>query len=444
MTRTDLLGIAVVLGLAFAMLAILGVPGRRHPAGEGLRKLAHIGTGILALSFPWLFSSLQPVLVVCGLSVAVLALVSAVPSVRARLGSSLYSVDRSSRGEFYFPISVALLYWLARGDKALYMIPLLILTFADAVAAILGTIYGRVSYESAGGRKSVEGSVAFFTVAFFAVHVPLLLFSNLGRGQTLLVALDIALVVTLLEAVAWRGLDNIFVPLGGFLLLHIYTAISVTALIFRFIAATVLVTGVLLYRSRTTLQASGLIASALALYASWGAGGWRWFVAPAILFASYSLFASADTVHTPRKDSVYAVASVAAAGLLWLFLAKVNNLAYLLFPYTVAYAAHLAILGWTLGVLRDPSQRAWRRGTPVLIKSWLLIFAPYIWMEGGTTAAVVRALLALLFCSVAFAAFCVVERRHHGLYADDGWRWLRQAALVTLLTSPLAFQWRLQ
>lgn len=444
MTRTDLLGIAVVLGLALAMLAILGGVGRRHLGGEGLRKLAHIGTGILALSFPWLFSSLLPVLVVCGLSVAVLALVSAVPSARAPLGSSLYSVDRTSRGEFYFPISVALLYWLARGDKLLYMIPLLILAFADAVAAILGTIYGRVSYEGVGGRKSVEGSVAFFTVAFFAVHVPLLLFSDLGRAQTLLVALDIALVVTLLEAVAWRGLDNIFIPLGGFLLLHIYTAINVSALIYRFIAATALVTGVLLYRSRTTLQASALIASALALYASWGAGGWRWFVAPVILFACYSFFCNEDALQGPRKDSVYAVASVAAAGLLWLFLAKVNNLAYLLFPYTVAYAAHLAILGWTLGVLRDPSQSAWRRGTPVLIKSWLLIFAPYIWIEGATTAAAERALLALLFCAMAFAVFCVIERRHDGLYADDGWRWLRQAALVGLFTAPLAFDWRVQ
>ncbi|HEY2468859.1 MAG TPA: hypothetical protein VGI45_13600 [Terracidiphilus sp.] len=441
MTRTDLLGIAVVLGIALAMLAILGLWGRKLPDAEGMRKVAHLGTGVLALSFPWVFSSLEPVLVVCGLSVAVLVMVSAVPSVRSRLGSSLYSVDRSSRGEFYFPISVALLYWLSGGDRLLYMIPILILTFADAVAAILGTIYGRVSYEGVGGKKSVEGSVAFFTVAFFAVHVPLLLFSHLGRGQTLLVALDIALVVTLLEAVAWRGLDNIFIPLGGFLLLHIYTAISVRELIYRFIAATVLVTGVLLYRSRTTLQASALIASALALYASWGAGGWRWFVAPAILFACYSLFGPEDALQSVRRDSVYAVASVAAAGLFWLFLAKVNNLAYLIFPYTVAYTAHLAILGWTLGVLRDPSQKAWHRGPLVLIKSWLLIFVPYIWIEGATIVAVEHALAALLFCCVTFTVFCMIEKRHHGLYADDGWRWLRQAGLVTLFTAPLVFQW---
>jgi phytol kinase len=439
MTHSDLLAICSVLGVALAMLGTLALCRRLISGPEGLRKIAHIGTGLLALPFPWLFTSLKPVLMVCGLSIAMLMIVSAVPSVRLRLGSSLYSVDRSSRGEFYFPISVALLFWLAHGNWLLYVIPLLVLTFADAVAAVLGTIYGKVSYDGMGGKKSLEGSVAFFTVAFFAVHVPLLLFSQLSRPQTLLVALDIALVVTLLEAVAWRGLDNIFIPMGGFLLLHIYTALPLRALVFRFIAAAVLVTCVLLYRSRTTLQASALIASALALYASWGAGGLEWFISPAILFACYSFFAPHDLIESARKDNVYPVASVAAAGLLWLFLAKVNGHPHLIFPYTVAYGAHLAILGWTLSVLRDSSQSPWRRGTVLVFEAWVLIFAPYVWLEGATTSAVECALAALVICAVSFAAFCIIERRHHGLYAADGWRWLRQAALVGLFTVPLAW-----
>lgn len=441
MTRADLIAIAIVLALAVLMLAVLAVCRRFIPGSEGLRKLAHIGTGLLAMVFPWLFSSLEPVLIVCGLSLLLLASISVVPSFRSRLGSSLYSVGRSSRGEFYFPISVALLFWLTRGDKLLYVIPLLMLTFADAVAAILGTIYGKVSYEGVGGKKSLEGSVAFFTVAFFAVHVPLLLFSNLGRSQTLLVAVDIALVVTLLEAVAWRGLDNIFIPLGGFLLLHIYTALPVELLVFRLMAATALLIGVRIYRHRTTLQASALIASALALYASWGAGGWQWLLAPAILFGCYSFFVPTTLIQSTQKDSVYAVASVAAAGLLWLFLAKVNGRPHMLFPYTAAYAIHLAILGWTLSVVREPTELAGKRGPLILLLSWLLIFAPYVWSGGATIVSVEQALLALPLCAVAFASFCMIEQRNRGLYSVDGRRWLRQAALVTLFTAPLAFPW---
>lgn len=439
MTRADLLAICVVIAAALAMLALLAVCKRFMRDSEALRKLAHIGTGGLAMLFPWLFSSLQPVLVVCGLSLVLLLAISSVPSIRARLGGSLYAVDRTSHGEFYFPIAVAVLFGLARGNKLLYLVPLLVLTFADAVAAILGTIYAKVPYEGVGGKKSVEGSVAFFTVAFFAVHVPLLLFTGLSRPQTLLVALDIALVVTLLEAVSWRGLDNVFIPLGVFLLLHIYTALPIRLLVYRFIAAILLLIGVLLYRSRTTLQASALIESALVLYASWGAGGWSWFAAPAVLLACYSFLVPRSLRESTRSDTVYAVSSVASAGLLWLFLAKVNNDQQLIFPYFAAFEMHLSILGWTLRVRRDPSQRVWKCAPIILLEGWVLIFVPYVWMQGPSLAAAERALLAFPLCAVTFAVFCIIEPRHNGLYFVDGWRWVRQAALVILFTAPLAF-----
>ncbi len=439
MTRSDVLAIGGVIAAALVMLALLAACKRSLKDSEALRKLAHIGTGALAILFPWLFSSLLPVVAVCGLSLLLLLAIATVPYLRTRLGGSMYAVDRVSFGEFYFPVSVAILFWLAQGDKLLYVVPLLVLTFADAAAAILGTTYGRVAYSGAGGKKSVEGSAVFFTIAFFAVHVPLLVYSQLSRPQTLLVAVDIALVVTLLEAIAWRGLDNIFIPLGGFLLLHIYTTLSVQLLFFRLIAAVLLLAGVLLYRSRTTLEASGLIASALTLYASWGAGGWQWFMAPAVLFGVYSFFLPRSILQNAPKDSVYAVSSIAAAGLLWLFLAKVNGLPQLIFPYFTAYAVHLAILAWSLKALQYPLQNARKRGPVLVLKTWALIFVPYVFVEGVSILSAERALLALAVCALAFVVFCVVEPRHEGLYAVDGWRWVRQAGLVIAFTAPLAF-----
>lgn len=432
------LTIAVLLGIAAILLLVLGMCKRLGIGPEGLRKLAHIGTGILAMSFPWLFSSLQPVLILCILALVLLAAISAVPAVRTRMGGSLYSVGRESHGEFYFPIAVAVLFALAHGNKLLYLIPLLVLTLADAVAAILGSIYGKNSYVGIGGNKSIEGSVAFFTVAFFAVHVPLLLFSDLSRPQTLLVAFDIAIVVTLLEAVSWRGLDNLIIPLGVLLLLHIYTAMPAQLLIYRLVAALVLLALVLLYRPRTTLQDTALLASALVLYASWGAGGWRWFLAPALLFACYSMFLPDSRLLAARKDTVYAVASVSSAGLFWIWFATLTGDEALLFPYTAAYAVHLSILAWTLSVLRNPDQRAWKRGPVLVLVCWVLMFTPYVWMEGSSTAAAKRALIALPACGLVFALFCMIERRRNGLYSDQGWRWLRQAGLVFLTTAPLA------
>jgi phytol kinase len=438
MTRADLLAVAAVIGAAIVMLALLGVCRRFLTGSEGLRKIAHLGTGALALPFPWIFSSLRPVMMVCGLALVLLAVVAKIPSVRARLGGSLYCVGRDSHGEFYFPIAVAILFALARGDKLLYSIPILVLTFADAVAAVLGERYGTVAYEGIGGNKSLEGSVAFFTVAFFAVHVPLLLFTDLTRAQTLLVAMDIALVVMLLEAVSWRGLDNVVIPLGVFLLLHIYTALPVPQLIYRFVGALVLIAFVLLYRSRTTLQHTALLASALVLYASWSIGGWRWLVAPALLFLSYSFFVPRVFLANTRKDNVLAVASVASAGFLWLYLAHVREERELLFPYTAAYTVHLAILGWTLHVLRDPALGAWKRGMVLLVQCWLVMFVPYVLIGGFSRVVLSQAALALPLCAASFALFCMIEPRHDGLYSVGAWRWAREAAVVLVTTLPLA------
>ena len=438
MTSNDLIAVAAVMGAALVLLLALDVLRRFEIGPESLRKLAHLGTGALAIPFPWVFSSIRPVLLVSVSSLVLLAAVAKIPCVRARLGGSLYCVGRDSHGEFYFPVAVAILFALARGNKLLYIIPLLVLTFADAVAAVLGSRYGTVAYEGIGGTKSLEGSIGFFSVAFFTVHVPLLLYSDLSRAQTLFVALDIALVVMLLEAVSWRGLDNVVIPLGVFLLLHIYTAMRVRDLVYRFVVALVMVGCVLLYRSRTTLQHTALLASALVLYASWGIGGWRWLIAPGLLFLSYSFFVPRSYLAHTRKDNVLAVASVASAGFLWLYLAHVRDERGFFFPYTAGYTVHLAILGWTLHVLREPAVGAWKRGVWLLLRCWLLMFVPYVLMGGVSREAVVQAAIALPLCAGSFAAFCLFEPRCEGLYSVGAWRWVREAAVVLASTVTLA------
>jgi phytol kinase len=246
-------------------------------------------------------------------------------------------------------------------------------------------------------------------------------------------------VVTLLEAVAWRGLDNIIIPLGVFLLLHIYTAMPVRLLVYRFIAAALLLVFVMLYRSRTTLQGSALLASALVLYASWGVGGWPWLVAPAVLFLCYSLFLPGKLPATIRKDTTYAVTSVASASLLWLYISVLNGNGALFFPYTVAYAIHLSILGWTLRCLIAPEESVMRHGPMLVIQCWLLMFVPYMCLQPFSRVVMWRAALALPICGTAFGIFCFFEPRHQGLYEVHGWRWVRQAFLVFVFTAPLSF-----
>src|SRR5690606_12287860 len=118
-----------------------------------------------------------------------MAAVKWLAALRATLGRVTGSVLRSTLGEICFPLAAGILFVLARGDRLLYSIPLLILTFADASAALIGVFYGVRRYTTSEGSKTLEGSLAFFQAAFLSTLVPILLFTTLGRAETLLIAL---------------------------------------------------------------------------------------------------------------------------------------------------------------------------------------------------------------------------------------------------------------
>jgi phytol kinase len=433
MTSRDAAAMAAVLASALAMLFLLRLYRKRTGAdGEWMRKLAHIGTGLISISLPWIFSSRIPVFIICGASIILLLMMRYVPLVRAPLSGVLHDVSRQSWGEVYFPLSVALVYQFSQGSKLLYVVPLVVLTLADTVAALIGAEYGKHGYASTGATKSIEGSIAFFCAAFFTVNVALVVFSDAGRIETLLISLDIALIVMLLEAIAWRGLDNIFIPLGVFILLRLYLAMPLGELWNRFRVGVVLIIFVTAYGRKTTLQGSALLASALVLYISWALGGWQWLISPAILLLAYAFFAPEKITSSDRTHNVYAVLSIASVGLVWLFLYRIWQQPALLFPYTLAFAIHLTVIAWTLLYPRYSSSRLVM--VACVLVSWGLMFAPYVLIEGRSSLSLLQAAAALLICAVAFGAFCFSEPRREGIYPATGARWLRQAGIVLLAT----------
>jgi phytol kinase len=433
MTLRDGVATAAVLACALAMLFLLRLYRKRTGAdGEWVRKLAHIGTGLISISLPWIFSSRAPVFIICGASITLLLTIRYLPLLRNRL-SGVLDAGRESWGEIYFPISVALLYQLAHGGKLLYAVPLVVLTLADTVAALTGAEYGKHGYTATGATKSVEGSIAFFCVAFFSVHVALLVFSDAGRVETLLISLNIALIVMLLEAIAWRGLDNILIPLGVFILLRLYLAMPLGQLWNRFRVGVALVIFVTAYGRKTTLQGSALLGSALVLYISWALGGWQWLIPPAILLLAYTFFFPGKITQSDRTHNVYAVLSVASAGLVWLFLFRIWQQPGLLFPYTLAFTIHLALIAWNLLYPRYSSVRLVM--VACILVSWGLMFAPYVLIEDGSRLSLLQAGAALLVCAAAFGVFYSFEPRNEGIYLASRNRWLRQAALVLLATA---------
>jgi phytol kinase len=433
MTPRDGLAMAAVLACALAMLFLLRLYRKwRSAEGEWVRKLAHIGTGLISISLPWIFSNRIPIFIICGASIALLLAIRYLPLIRNRLSGVLDDVGRESWGEIYFPVSVALLYQFAHGSKLLYAVSLVVLTLADTVAALTGAEYGRHEYSATGARKSIEGSIAFFCAAFFSVNVALVVFSDVGRIETLLISLDIAIIVMLLEAIAWRGLDNIFIPLGVFILLQLYMAMPLIQLWNRFQVAVVLVILVTAYGRKTTLQGSALLAAALVLYVSWALGGWQWLIPPAIFLLAYTFFFPGKITAADRTHNVYAVLSIASVGFVWLFLFRTWQQPGLLFPYTLAFAIQLALVAWNLLYPRYSSIRLVM--VACVVVSWTLMFAPYVLIEKLSRVSLLQSAAALVICAAAFAVFYLFEPRREGVYPAATARWLRQTGIVMLAT----------
>jgi phytol kinase len=201
---------------------------RLHP--ELMRKLVHLGMGLVALSLPWLFESAWSVVALTSVFVLLLIGLRVLPTLRIHLGSPIHGVDRKSFGDIYFALGVGGLFLFSSGDPLLFCIPILILTLADAAAGVTGLYYGRLRYVVVTGEKSIEGSIAFFLTSFLSAHTALLLFTEVGRAETLLSALSLGLVLTFVEAVADNGLDNLLIPLVALLLLKTYLGMDLVAL----------------------------------------------------------------------------------------------------------------------------------------------------------------------------------------------------------------------
>ena len=432
----ELLGIFAALA-AFALLigALAFLRKRRHIGPEMSRKLLHIGMGFVVLTFPWLFPRPWPVLVLS----AVFVLLFLGRKVFRRAGSALSDVidgvGRSSLGELYFAVSVAVVFLFARGDRMLFVIPMLLLTLPDAVAALIGVRYGQHPYWTGpNALKSAEGSVAFFAVAVLSVHVPLLLFTPTGRAETLLIACTLALLAMILEGIAWRGADNLLVPLGAFILLKAFLRLDRGDLAECLAVAAACLAFALIWRRRSTLDGGAALSAALVLYLAWALGGWRWLIAPATNLVAYAILWPRTERERLRGHNTHAVVSVAAAGLVWLFLQQTVGWINFFYSYTLAFAVHLAIIGVARLRRVYPEAPTLTLVGTCAAQGWLLLFAPYLAVMGAEKLHLLLAALALPVVAAAVSAFYATQPGIRDCPADLP-RWFRQGAYAAVASA---------
>ena len=424
-----------------------------HPQPEWTRKLVHFGAGSIAAAFPWLFASHWTLLAVAAIGAGPVLLA------RSRGGlQSVFGVERHSFGEVYFPIAIYALFRIAHGQPVFYVVALLTMVVADALAAVLGRAYGKHQYLVTTHRRSIEGSVVFLFAAFLVVHLPLLLATGIDRAACVLVAAQIALLVASFEAIGTNGSDNLFVPLGAYYLLMKLTPRPV-GLIAEQLACQIAILLVMLAIAERTrfLSFSGAIAAHLMLYAAFSLGGPAWIVAPGLALAAAIALEDRRRRSTRSPSPGYHVAVVfyvSVAAVLLIF--ADNTFATLVpgehglgrghpfyAPYVGSLAGAIAIVSY-LGLEAMPRVRhrsaAWRALSAGAI-GFVVVTPLGLWAAGPATWPALATAAGL--CAVALALFLGI-RRAFPRPAGSGWnlRYLTLAVMAaTLILLPIHFHW---
>jgi phytol kinase len=373
-------GIALVLGaLGVLMLAVKGLQGSGRVGPELSRKLVHMGMGACCLGFPWLFAATWPAWLLAGLAVIALGAVRLVPPLRDRFGAVLGGVDRASWGELYFPVGVAIVFTLAGREPRFFCIPVAILAFADAAGALVGKRWGRNRYEAVESTKSVEGSAAVLLVTWGCVTGGLAVFTDLAWPDRWLAGLGLGLFAMLVEAVSWRGLDNLLLPLAAFAQLKVIARLEPADLATRAVLLIALTLFMLAWRRRSLLDDSARLGAALAAYLFWSVGGWQWLVAPAVLMASYTRLMPTIPGGPPRHN-LAAIVCIASAGLPWMLAQSLVPDPRWLWLFTLGLAAQQAIIAAVRFSQGRPQWRPWQW--------WLVAVTQAVALQGGVFLAV--------------------------------------------------------
>lgn len=414
------------------------------PPAEWTRKLVHFGGGLVSLVLPWLVRSHWTVLALGALFAAIILLTR-----RLGLLTSVHGVARTSEGGVYFPIAVYGMFLLAAEEPVLYLISLSALVVSDALAALVGGSYGRVRYQVEGDRRSIEGSAVFFLATFLAVHLPLLLMTPIDRALSVLVAIQIALLVTLLEAISLEGNDNLIVPIGTFLLLHKLTIQTPETILWQLAAQLAILALLFLAAWRLRLLTfSGTLAASLFFYAAWSLGGPGWVVGPAAALIAFAFVLRRASAASRGPEAGYQVSAVFYTAIVPLTLVVLNNLFETVLHHPTLgagdpfYPAYLGSIAANLTVLT----LVFWRGTPwtssasagQAIGSYLagtLATLPLGWAM-DPEATLQRAVVALSIPAVALGLYLLANRvaRHPSERPWDGRVRAGATALATAIS----------
>ncbi|MFO8239294.1 MAG: dolichol kinase [Prochlorococcaceae cyanobacterium] len=214
------------MAIWLALLAAGAVTVRRRWNGadtparrEWSRKLVHIGSGAV-VPIAWAAGIHRLIALPAAAAITVVAALNH----RLRLLPAVEDVGRASYGTVAYGASITLLLWQYWPQQpAPVAAGVLVMAFGDGLAGLLGPLFASPSWQVLGQRRSLVGTSVMAGVSLLVLVLLRLTLMALGLDLAAPAwpsLLAIATTATLLEQVAFGGIDNLSVPLGVAWLWH--------------------------------------------------------------------------------------------------------------------------------------------------------------------------------------------------------------------------------
>jgi phytol kinase len=337
--RNDLLA-SILISFVLFVIFFLGKVIYSRFNTEISRKSVHIFSSLFSLTFPFLITN-HFTLLTLSIIFSILIVIFRFLDSKVDFLKSVVDIDRKTIGEIIFPFAIYLIFIFSK-EYYVYLISILVLGLSDSLAAIVGKKYGTIKIKIEEDYKSLEGSIFFLLVTFLAVEIPLLLLSNLNKENCILIALSIAILITMLELISIYGVDNILVPLGvNFLIQKLSTLQSEYIIYLLFILIVIIFTTFAIFWFTRLISFGGIIGITIVNYATFTLAGINYFL---ILIYFEFLFIFLKFIINYKIDYKYDVNSIFYTNLVNILIVFIIHFEYNLRDYL--FPIFIAINSW--------------------------------------------------------------------------------------------------
>ncbi len=171
------------------------------------RKIVHIGTGpIIPLAYVLEVNN------IVAISISMIVTISLIINYKFRIIQSIEAIQRKSYGTITYAISITLLLILYWPEKASAISAgVLVMSFGDGLAGLIGSNISSPSWKVFGGRKSIAGTLTMIITTILII-IGVIVASELPINPLRIITLTA--IAVLLEQISVWGLDNLSVPLA--------------------------------------------------------------------------------------------------------------------------------------------------------------------------------------------------------------------------------------